>query len=115
MMEFERETKEGETESSVQSPSRDRPDVVDVGIGSLTPVMTARRPLTPSEGGKGGPAEEGTGNVEQALDMDFDFNEWFWTEDLNFDFIQWLWTDDFSNDSIYEEAIEGRSTLTMTA
>ncbi|ERF71970.1 hypothetical protein EPUS_06529 [Endocarpon pusillum Z07020] len=61
--EFEMEASESETEGSVQSPSN-------------------------VEGRKGEPAEEDVGNLEEALDLDFDFDEWFWTED-------------FSNDSIY--------------
>jgi methylphosphotriester-DNA--protein-cysteine methyltransferase len=88
MKEFEREASEGETESSVQSPSKVGSGVVDVGTGLLTPATTARSPSSPVEGRKGGPAEEDVGNVEEALDLDFDFDEWFWTED-------------FSNDGIY--------------
>ncbi|KAK3172319.1 hypothetical protein OEA41_005640 [Lepraria neglecta] len=89
MKEFEREASEGETESSVQSPSTVGSGVVEVEMGLLTPATTARSLSAPVEGRKGGPAEEDVGKyVEEALDLDFDFNEWFWTED-------------FSNDSIY--------------
>lgn len=88
MKEFEREASEGETESSVQSPSKVGSGVVDVGMGLLTPATTARSLSAPVEGRKGGPAEEEVGKVEEALDLDFDFDEWFWTED-------------FSNDGIY--------------
>ena len=82
MKEFEREASKGETESSVQSPSKVGSGVVEVGTGLLTPATTARSPLAPAEGRKGGPAEEDVGNVEEAvdLDLDFDFNEWPWTE-----------------------------------
>lgn len=80
--EFEREANEGETESSVQSPSKVGSGVVHVGTGLLTPATTARSPSAPAEGRKGGPAEEDVGNVEEAvdLDLDFDFTEWLWTE-----------------------------------
>lgn len=82
LKEFEREASEGETEGSVQSPSKVASGVVDVGTGLLTPATTARSPSAPVGGWKGGPAEEDVGNVEEAvdLDLDFDFNEWFWTE-----------------------------------
>ena len=88
MKEFEREASESETESSIQSPSKVGSGVVDVEMGLLTPATTARSLSAPVEGWKGGSAEEGVGNVEEALDLDFDFDEWFWTED-------------FSNHSIY--------------
>ncbi|MCJ1455886.1 hypothetical protein MMC28_006243 [Mycoblastus sanguinarius] len=89
MKEFEREASEGETESSIQAPSTVGTVVVDVEMGLLTPATIARSLLAPVEGQKGGPAEENVGEyVEEALDLDFDFDEWFWTED-------------FSNDSIY--------------
>lgn len=88
MEEFEVEVNEGETESSIQTPSEVGSAVVDVEMGFLTPATTARRLSAPLEGRKGGPAEEDVGNVQEALDLDFDFDEWFWTED-------------FSNDSIH--------------
>jgi AraC-like DNA-binding protein len=86
--EFEREASESEAESSVQSPSEVGSEVVDVEMGLLTPATTARSLSVPVEGRKGGPVEGDVGNVEEALDLDFDFDEWFWTED-------------FSKDSIY--------------
>lgn len=90
MKEFEREPSEGETESSAQPPGKVGSDVVDVGMGMglPTPATTPRSLSTPVEGRKGGPTEENIGYVEEALDLDFDFDEWFWTEE-------------FSNDSIY--------------
>ena len=84
MKEFEREASEGETESSVQSPSKVESGVVDGGTGLLRPATTARSPSAPAENRKGGSAEEDVGNLEEAvdldLDLDFDFNEWIWTE-----------------------------------
>ena len=94
MKEFEREASEGETESSVQSPSTVGSGVVDVEMGPLTPATTARSLSAPVEGRKEGSAEEvDMGKyVEEALDLDFDFNEWFWNED-------------FTNDRLYRFAI----------
>ena len=82
MKEFEREAREGETESSVQSPSKVGSGVVDVRTGVKTSATTAKSPSAPAEGRKGGPAEEDVGNIEEVvdLDLDFDFNEWIWTE-----------------------------------
>lgn len=88
MKEFEREASEGETESLAQVPSKDGPGVVDVQMGLQTPATTARSLSAPFDGRNGGPAEEDVENVEEALDLDFDFDEWFWTEN-------------FLNDSIY--------------
>ena len=91
MKDFERETGEGETESSVQSPSTVALGVVDVETGFLTPAMTARSLSAPFESQKRELAEEDIRKyVEEALDLDFDF-----------DFDEWLWTESFSNDSIY--------------
>ena len=87
--EFEREAREGETESSVQSPDKVGPGMVDVELGLQTPASTARSLSAPVEGCKGGLAEEGMGDVEEALDLNFDFDEWFWTKD-------------FSDDNIHE-------------
>lgn len=82
MKEFEREPSEGETESSVQSPSTVGSGVVDGEAGLLTPATTVRSLSVPVEGGKEGPVEEDMGKyAEEALDLDFDFNEWFWNED----------------------------------
>lgn len=85
MKDFEREASEGETESSVQSPSKVGLGMVAVRTGLLTPATTARSPSAPAEGRKGEPAEEDVGNVEEAVDLDwdFDFNEWLWTNFLN--------------------------------
>lgn len=92
MKEFESEASEGETESSTQSPCNVGSGVVDVGTGPLTPATPARSPSAPVEGRKGGPVEEDVGSIEEALDLDFDIDEW-------------LWTEDFSNDCIYGGAI----------
>ena len=83
MKEFERESGEGETGSVVQSLSEAGSGVLDVERGLLTPATTARSLPVPVENRKGGPAEEDVGNVEEALDLDFDFDEWFWTEDFS--------------------------------
>lgn len=83
MKEFEKETSEGETDSLVQCPSIVESVVLDVGTGLLTPATTkARSPSVGAEGRKGGPAEDDVGNVEDALDLDLDFdlNEWLWTD-----------------------------------
>ncbi|KAL8718356.1 MAG: hypothetical protein Q9225_004497 [Loekoesia sp. 1 TL-2023] len=90
MKDLEREISEGKTESPVQSPSEIGSGAVDVGTGLLTPATTASGPSTPVEGLKGGPAEDDVGNVEEALDLNLDFN-----------FDDWLWTEDFSNYSFY--------------
>lgn len=83
MMEFEREeASKRETDSSVQSPNDLGSGVVDAGTGLLTPAITARSPPVPVEGLKGGLTEDVTGNVEEALDLKFDFDEWFLTEDF---------------------------------
>ena len=91
MKEFERAASEGETNSSVQSPSEVGSSVVHEPTRLQTPATTARSPSTPLEGPKGGPADEDMGIVEEPfdldflgepLDLDFDFDEWFWTEDF---------------------------------
>ena len=82
--EFEREVSDGETESSIQVPSTVGSDVVDVEIGLLTPATPTRSLSASVESRKGGSAEEDIGKyVEEALDLDLDFNEWLWTEDLS--------------------------------
>ena len=84
MKEFEREPREGEgeTKSSVQSPSTLGSGVVDVETGLLTPATTVRSLSVPVQGEKEAPVEEDIGKyAEEALDLDFDFNEWFWNED----------------------------------
>ena len=83
MKEFEKEASEGETESSVQSPSKVGTGVVDAGIGLQTPAMTPSSLSTPVEDLEKEPAEEDFGNIEELLGMDFDFDEWFWNEDFS--------------------------------
>ena len=84
MKEFEKESSEGDTESSVQSPSKLGLGVMDVGTGLLTPATTTRSSSAPAEGRTGEPAEKDVGNVEESmnldLDLDFDFNEWLCTD-----------------------------------
>ena len=90
MKEFERPVSEGETDSSFQSPSEST-SVVHEEMGLQTPATTARSLSAPLEGPKGGSADEDMGNVEEPLgldfleeplDLDFDFDNWFWTEDF---------------------------------
>lgn len=88
MKEFEREVSEGETESSVGSSPRVRSEVMNVDMGPLTPTMTASSLPASVEGPKGRPAEENEEIVEEAFDLDFNFDEW-------------LWAEDFLNDKIY--------------
>lgn len=90
MKEFEKEASEGETESTVQSASTVGSCVLDEEMVLVTPATTSTSLLAPVQDRNEGPAEEeDVGKyVEEALDLDFDFNEWFWTED-------------FPNDSIY--------------
>ena len=92
MREFEREASEVETECLVGSRSKAGSALVEVDTGLLTPDTTANSPSLCFEGRKGEPMEDSLGSVEEALDLDFDLDEWFLNEDL-------------SNDSIYEEAI----------
>ncbi|CAD6441422.1 94cc6962-0219-4aa7-a7ff-2e8dc5f01d68 [Sclerotinia trifoliorum] len=54
----------------------------------------------PVERIEGGPAEEDVGNNEDALDLNLDFEEWFWTS---------------LSDSVYGRSIEEHSILPMTA
>ncbi len=77
--EFERGVSGSETESSVQSPSKVGPDEVEAEMEPMTPARSLSLPV---EGRKGGPAEVDVRNVEEALDLNFDFDEWFWTEDF---------------------------------
>ncbi|KAI9371761.1 metal binding domain of Ada-domain-containing protein [Aspergillus egyptiacus] len=90
MVEFERAASEDETESSVQSPNEPGSDVAEVRTGPLTSATTARSclPIT-VDSLKGGSEEENVGDVEEALDFNFNLDEWIWTENL-------------LNDSIYE-------------
>lgn len=93
MKEFERDPGEGKMESSVQTPSTMRLGTVGVETGLLTPATTIRSLSVPVEGGREGSVEEDVGsNAEEALDLDLDFNEWFWNED-------------YLDDSIYRSVI----------
>lgn len=83
LKEFEREVSEGETESSVHSPSEVRAGVVDVGTGLQTPATTPNSLSTPVESLENEQAEGGLGNIQELLDVDFDFDEWFWNEDFS--------------------------------
>ncbi|KAB8266291.1 metal binding domain of Ada-domain-containing protein [Aspergillus pseudonomiae] len=95
IMEFEREIRQGETDSStVQSTQTHGLDMLDVGAGLLTPAITAMNSPAPVDGLKGGMVEGGVETVEENLDLNFNLDEWFWTKD-------------FLNDSIYGRAIQG--------
>ena len=83
MKEFEMVASEGETENSVQSPSEVGAGVVDAGTGLQTPATTPSSLSTPVEGSEKQLAEEDFGNIEELLDMDFDFDEWFWNADFS--------------------------------
>lgn len=93
MKEFEREAIESETESSVKPPGMAESEPVDMGVELLTPNAAPKCHPAPVEGWKGGLAQENIGEyVEESLDLDLNFNDWFWTGD-------------FSSDEIYDGAI----------
>jgi hypothetical protein len=81
MTEFEKEASGGETESSVQSLNKLGSSVVDTGTGPRTSAITTRSPPAPVKGLKGGLAEDDVGN-EETMDLDFNLDEWFWTEEF---------------------------------
>ena len=83
MREFEKEASEGEMESSVQAPNQVGSGMVGVKLGLQTPATIAGSPSVSVEGSKRGTAEEGVGDVEEDLDLNFDFDEWFWTKDFS--------------------------------
>lgn len=78
MREFEREVSEGKTEREVQYPITVGSGMVDAATGLWTPETTAGSPMAPVEGPKEELAEQQVGNVAEALDLNFDFDEWFW-------------------------------------
>jgi hypothetical protein len=78
MIEFEREVKEGKTERGVQSPSTVGSGMGDTVTGLWTPATTAGSLTAPIEGPKE-LAEPQMENTPEALDLNFDFDEWFWT------------------------------------
>ena len=86
--ELERETSEGDKETSVQCPSKVEPGPRHLGTGLLTPATTADGPSAPAEGRQGVPAEEDVGYVEEAVDLNFKSGF-----DSDFDFDEWLWAD----------------------
>ncbi|KAJ5498307.1 Ada DNA repair metal-binding [Penicillium expansum] len=103
MIEFEREVSEGKIERESQLPSTVGSGMVDVAMGLWTPATMAESPIAPVEGPKEELAEQQVGNVAEALDLNFDFDEWFWTggftqEDF---FLNDNWNADFLNDSAY--------------
>ncbi|KAL8947599.1 MAG: hypothetical protein Q9222_006139 [Ikaeria aurantiellina] len=86
MKEFEREIRGDKMDISGQ------PNLVEVETGLLTPATSARSSSVPPECRTGVTAETFTGNFEDALDLDFDFDEWFWTTD-------------FANESIFGQPV----------
>ncbi|KAJ5964533.1 Ada DNA repair metal-binding [Penicillium vulpinum] len=79
MIEFEREVSEGRTERLVQSPSTVESGMVDAAIEPSTPATTTWSPMAPVEGPNDELVEQQVGNVAEALDLNFDFDEWFST------------------------------------
>jgi hypothetical protein len=82
--------------------------------GLLTPAKTADSPMALLEDPKGELAEQQLGIPAEALDLDFDFDNWFltggfnqedfWNEvPLNGDFLN----EELSNNSVHEWAIKG--------
>jgi hypothetical protein len=82
MIEFEREVNEGKTEREVQSPSTVGSGMGDATTGLWTPATTAGSFTAPIEGPKE-LAEPQMGDIPEALDLNFDFDEWFWTGGFN--------------------------------
>ncbi|OQD94063.1 hypothetical protein PENSOL_c028G07857 [Penicillium solitum] len=102
MREFEREVIEGKTEREVQYPITVGSGMVDAATGLWTPETTAGSPMAPVEGPKEELAEQQVGNVAEALDLNFDFDEWFWAGG----FIQEdFWHEGALNDSLHTEAL----------
>jgi hypothetical protein len=105
MVEFEREVSDGKTESSVQSPSTVASGVGDAGSGLLTPATTTGSPMAPVEGPKDELGEQQVGNIADALDLNFDFDEWFWTGG----FVQEdFWNEDALNDGLNADILNDR-------
>ena len=82
MKEFEKEAPEVETESIIQSPSKTESGASDMELGPLTPATTASSCSSSVKSWNEGSAEANVANVEDFLDLDFDFDEWFWTKDF---------------------------------
>lgn len=78
MREFEREVSEGKTEREVQYPITIGSGMVDPATELWTSEITAGSPVASVEGSKEESAEQQVGNVAEALDLNFDFDEWFW-------------------------------------
>lgn len=102
MREFEREVSDGKTEREVQHPITVGSGMVDAAAGLWTPETTAGSPMAPVEGPKEELAEQQVGNVAETLDLNFDFDEWFWTGD----FVQeGFWDEGASNDNLNADAL----------
>ena len=80
MKEFEEGASNAETDSSPQSSSKVGAAVVDAATGLQTPATTPSCLATPVEGLENEPAEEVFENIEELVDVDVDFDEWFWNE-----------------------------------
>ena len=96
MVEFERDTSESTTSSSVQSPA------VGLGFmepttGLLTPATTEGSPPAPMDGPKGELelADQQVENFAETLDLNIDFDNWFLTGGFEQDD---FWNQGFLND-----------------
>lgn len=110
-MEFERDASDCKPESSIGSPGTLGPGVVDPATGFLTPASTARSPAAPAVGPKGQLAEQQVGDAAEALDLNFNFDDWLRTGGfIQQDFIQeGFWNEDFwtegMNDGLFNEDV----------
>ena len=87
-MEFEKESNEDGTESSAPIPTQFGSDVSS-GTRLTLPTTEKSSPV-PVDDRHGEWSEEEVGNVVEALDLNFNFDEWFWT---NAD--DWFWSEDY--------------------
>lgn len=88
LMEFEKELNEDGTESSAPTPSQFGSDA-SAGTKRTLPTTEKSSPV-PVDEMQGKWSKEEVGNVAEALDLNFNFDEWFWT---NAD--DWFWSEDY--------------------
>ncbi|CAI7659873.1 unnamed protein product [Penicillium palitans] len=97
MREFERETENG-----ARSPVTVGSGMGAAATGLWMPATTAGGPMAPIDGPKEESTEQQVGNVAEALDLNFDFDEWFWAGGfLQEDF----WDEGALNDNLHAEAL----------
>ncbi|CRL23901.1 Bifunctional regulatory protein Ada [Penicillium camemberti] len=102
MREFEREVSEGKTENGARSPVTVGSGMGAAATGLWMPATTAGSPMAPIDGPKEESTEQQVGNVAEALDLNFDFDEWFWAGGfLQEDF----WDEGALNDNLHAEAL----------